>query len=48
MRGERSNVPRDSAALYGAEDNVIKKERKNDLSIENSGDFGLKILGILR
>lgn len=25
VRGERSNVPRDSAVLYGAEDNVIKK-----------------------
>ena len=41
-------MPRDSAALYEAEDNVIKKERKNDLSIENSGNFGLKFLGILR
>lgn len=39
---------RRGAALYGAGDNVIKKERKNDLSIENSGNFGLKILGILR
>lgn len=26
---------------------MIKKERENDLSIENSGNFGLKILGIL-
>ena len=49
VRGERSNVPRDSAVLYGAEDNVIKKDntRKNDLKIENLGNLGLKILGIL-
>ena len=38
MRGERSNVPRDSAVLYGAEDNVIKKDntRKNDVISKHS------------
>ena len=41
MRGERSNVPRDSAVLYGAEDNVIKTDntRKNGPKIENLGSF---------
>lgn len=39
--GDWSNVPRDSASLYGAEDNVIKKDntRKNGLIIENLGNF---------
>ncbi len=50
LRGERSNVPSDSAGLYGAVDIVIKKDntRENDLEVENLGSLGLKILGILR
>jgi len=41
VRGERSNVPRDSAVLYGAEEDVMTEEntRKNGLKIENLGIF---------